>query len=460
MSAIAQKIGIQNTKSANISSKGGIEVKFEDLTADQQRAYNLLMPVISGRNGLSATLHGYAGTGKTTLTAMLARDLIESRHRVLVTAPTHKALGVLQEKIGEGPDYKTIQSALGFKLVNQPDGTGKLVRHRAPELADYDVAIVDEASMLAHDLFAPAVAASRTYNTSLLFVGDPAQLPPVTPQAMLSPAFGPAVPVHARLERIVRQAHDNPILRWSEALREAIASNRPPDIAMLASMLQRGDERMCQIVHGDDALIASWAADAARQGHDMRVLTYTNAAAVRHNRAVHERLFPGGEPFEPGEPLIASDGSIELPFGGRIQNGQLMTVECVEPGRLSIEGFEACCVHLRIDGAQHARAHLAVRPDTVQAEIAARFARVRAARAEGREEEAGKWSRAAYALKAALPDIRHAYAMTIHKSQGSTFDTVLVDWRDAGRSSMAPADLSRLLYVAITRAAQHCVIVT
>lgn len=285
-------------------------MKFEDLTADQQRAYNLLMPVISGRNGLSATLHGYAGTGKTTLTAMLARDLIESRHRVLVTAPTHKALGVLQEKIGEGPDYKTIQSALGFKLVNQPDGTGKLVRHRAPELADYDVAIVDEASMLAHDLFAPAVAASRTYNTSLLFVGDPAQLPPVTPQAMLSPAFGPAVPVHARLERIVRQAHDNPILRWSEALREAIASNRPPDIAMLASMLQRGDERMCQIVHGDDALIASWAADAARQGHDMRVLTYTNAAAVRHNRAVHERLFPGGEPFEPGEPLIASDAAL------------------------------------------------------------------------------------------------------------------------------------------------------
>ncbi|MFN4003344.1 MAG: ATP-binding domain-containing protein [Hylemonella sp.] len=85
---------------------------------------------------------------------------------------------------------------------------------------------------------------------------------------------------------------------------------------------------------------------------------------------------------------------------------------------------------------------------------------MRAARAEGREEEAGKWSRAAYALKAALPDIRHAYAMTIHKSQGSTFDTVLVDWRDASRSSMAPADLSRLLYVAITRASQHCVIVT
>lgn len=434
-------------------------MKFEDLTADQQRAYNLLMPVISGRNGLSATLHGYAGTGKTTLTAVLVRALLQSGHRVLVTAPTHKALGVLQDKIGEGPQYKTIQAALGFKLVAQQDGTGKLVRHRAPELADYDVAIVDEASMLAHDLFAPAVAASRTYNTSLLFVGDPAQLPPVTPQAMLSPAFGPAVPVHARLDRIVRQAHGNPILRWSEALREAIASNQPPDIAALACMLQRCDERMCQIVHGDDALIASWAADAARQGHDMRVLTYTNAAAVRHNRAVHERLFPGGQPFEPGEPLIASDGDINLPDGSRLANGQLLAVESIETGRLQIDAFEAREVWLRSECGWRGRTVLAVQPDAVQAEIAARFARVRRAKAEGKEDEAVRWSRSAYALKAALPDIRHAYAMTIHKSQGSTFDTVLVDWREAQKARMAGADLSRLLYVAITRAAKHCVIV-
>ena len=98
------------------------------------------------------------------------------------------------------------------------------------------------------------------------------------------------------------------------------------------------------------------------------------------------------------------------------------------------------------------------RPDAVQAEIAARFRRVRAAKADGDEAEAGKWSRAAYALKAALPDIRHAYALTIHKSQGSTFDTVLVDWREAQRARMGGADLSRLLYVAITRAAKHAVV--
>ncbi|TSE32989.1 AAA family ATPase [Tepidimonas taiwanensis] len=437
-------------------------MSFYDLNADQQRAYNLLMPVISGRHGLSATLQGYAGTGKTTLAACMVRALREQDHTVLVTAPTHKALGVLQERIGDGPTYMTIHAALGLKLVNQQDGSGKLVRHKAPVLAEYDVTVVDEASMLGADLFAPAMAACQTYGTGLLFIGDPAQLPPVTPNApaALSPAFGPLVPVHARLDRIVRQAQDNPILRWSETLREAIERDAPPDIGVLADQLRRGDERLCQIVHGDDDLIARWAADAYAHGHDMRVLTYTNAAAVRHNRAVHARLFPGGAPFESGEPLIAADGDIDLPHGGRLSNGQLLVVDGVEPGAVQVEGFEAREVHLRSDGGWAGRALLAVQPDAVQAEIAARFARVRRAKAEGKEDEAGRWSRSAYALKAALPDIRHAYAMTIHKSQGSTFDTVLVDWREAQKARMAGADLSRLLYVAITRASQHCVIVT
>lgn len=437
-------------------------MEFEGLNPDQQRAYNLLMPVISGRNGLSATLQGYAGTGKTTLTAVLVQDLLEQGHQVLVTAPTHKALGVLQARIGPGPSYATIQAALGFRLVSEQDGTGRLVPHRQPVLADFDVTVVDEASMLAADLFAPAMAACQTYNIGLLFVGDPAQLPPVTPHApqTLSPAFGPQVPVHARLDRIVRQAQDNPILRWSEILREAIARGQAPEIAALAAVMRPGDERLCQIIRAGDALIADWAADAHRHGHDMRVLTYTNRTAVRHNRTVHDRLFPGGAPFEPGEPLIAADGDIDMPHGGRVANGQLLTVEAVEPARVQVEAFEACEVHLSDASGWQGRATLAVQPDAVQAEISARFRRVREAKAAGREQEASEWSRRAYALKAALPDIRHAYAMTIHKSQGSTFDTVLVDWREAQTARLDGADLSRLLYVAITRASKHGVIVT
>lgn len=440
---------------------------FDDLNPEQQQAFNTLLPILSGKQGGVATLEGFAGTGKTTTTAAIVRHLLDAGLTVMVTAPTNKAVGVLEGKIGAGPDYRTIHAALGYKLVNQQDGTGKLVQHRAPSVADFDVVIVDESSMLGDDLFAPTLAAARTYYTSVLFVGDPAQLLPVTPgvKARISPAFTDKVPTRVRLSKIVRQAEENPVLRWSVMLRESIERGEAPDISAMAADLRRGDERLCQIIRADDALIQDWAADAHRRGHDMRVLAYTNQAVVRHNRAVHDMLFPGGRPYEPGEPLVASDGDIRLDRGPyspslRLQNGSLVDIVDVEDESCTVEGFGAMRVRLRTDGGGEGSANLAVHPDAVRAEISARFGRVRLLKAEGKEAEAGNMSRSAYALKSNLPDLRHAYAMTVHKSQGSTFSTVIVDWRDAAYSTrMDPGEVSRLLYVAITRPTTHCVIV-
>ena len=285
-------------------------MNFDDLTPEQKGAFNTMVPLMGGRKGNLATLEGFAGTGKTTTTAAIVSHLLDAGLSVMVTAPTNKAVGVLEGKIGAGPDYRTIHAALGYKLVNQADGTGKLVQHRAPSVADFDVVIVDEASMLGDDLFAPTIAVARTYHTCVLFVGDPAQLLPVTPgvRAKISPAFTDKVPTRVRLSRIVRQAEENPILRWSVMLRESIERGEAPDISAMAADLRRGDEKLCQIIRGDDALIQDWAADAHRRGHDMRVLAYTNHTVVRHNRAVHEMLFPQGAPYEPGEPLVYHGG--------------------------------------------------------------------------------------------------------------------------------------------------------
>lgn len=438
---------------------------FSGLTPEQKGAFNVLVPLLGGKQGNVATLEGFAGTGKTTTTAAIVRHLLDAGMTVMVTAPTNKAVGVLESKIGHGPDYRTIHAALGYKLVNLQDGTGKLVHHRAPSVADFDVVIVDEASMLGDDLFAPTIAVARTYYTCVLFVGDPAQLLPVTPglRAAISPAFTDKVATRVRLSRIVRQSEENPILRWSVMLRGSIERGEAPDISAMAADLRRGDEKMCQIIHGDDGLIQEWAADAHRRGHDMRVLAYTNHTVVRHNRAVHSMLFPNGAPYEPGEPLVASDGDVKidgaLETSIRLQNGALLEVIHAEPTG-HVEGFDAMRVRLRVDGGAEGEATLATRHDVVQAEIVARFGKVRRLKADGKDMDASDVSRSAYALKAKLPDIRHAYAMTVHKSQGSTFSTVIVDWRDAAHSTRIPAaEVSRLLYVAITRPTTHCVIV-
>ncbi|MCH7876489.1 MAG: ATP-binding domain-containing protein, partial [Gemmatimonadetes bacterium] len=54
-----------------------------------------------------------------------------------------------------------------------------------------------------------------------------------------------------------------------------------------------------------------------------------------------------------------------------------------------------------------------------------------------------------YTLRECFPRLDYGYALTIHKSQGSTFETVYIDHRDALRCAVA--ERRRLLYVAITR---------
>ena len=98
--------------------------------------------------------------------------------RVLVTAPTHKALAVLGDKLGHTDcELMTTQAALGLKLIEMDSGDQRLQKDSKPKIEQYELVVVDEASMLHPDIFA-ATLASRM-RARILFVGDPAQLAPV-----------------------------------------------------------------------------------------------------------------------------------------------------------------------------------------------------------------------------------------------------------------------------------------
>ena len=221
------------------------------LSDDQRAVFDQLMRVATERSGDAvATLSGYAGVGKTTVVAKLVAALVADDYRVLVTAPTNKAVAVIAGKIaeelegGREPESRTIHSALGLRMTERDDGTQTL--HKAGEvvLGDYDVAFVDEASMLSDELFAAVMSARR--RCKVVFVGDPAQLPPVQavraaggPENAVSMVFGGAVPVHARLTQVMRQAEGNPIIAMATRLRSA---SRPsacrPSVRWRASLVR------------------------------------------------------------------------------------------------------------------------------------------------------------------------------------------------------------------------------
>ena len=161
-------------------------------------------------------LTGYAGSGKTTLMQKIAERLRTLKLSVAMTAPTHKAVAVLARKLREagieGVNCTTIHSLLS--LTGKPDGDRlKFERKKHAQPIKEDVVVIDEASMV--DAALIRHIKRHLQNSFVLFVGDPAQLPPVGETE--SEAF--QVMRRSHLDTIVRQASDNPVLAATHVIR-------------------------------------------------------------------------------------------------------------------------------------------------------------------------------------------------------------------------------------------------
>ncbi len=177
----------------------------KEFSEDQQEALGKIFDWKHAPRGLNRqylTMGGYAGTGKTSLVSHLI-DLWG--HGVAVGALCGKAAHVLRSK---GVAHaQTLHS-----LIYVPFETFEGVRFRKRQKLDPSIAsvIVDEASMVDHIVLRDLLS----FNLPVLFVGDHGQLEPIgtNPRLMVQPEI--------RLEKIHRQAMDNPILRLASAFRE------------------------------------------------------------------------------------------------------------------------------------------------------------------------------------------------------------------------------------------------
>ncbi len=169
-------------------------------------------------NELICTLRGHAGTGKTYILDYFVNQVI--KHSVVVTAPTHKAVRIVEKRIGK--KSKTLQSLHGLRVnVNletfnidkiQFDPFGE------PSFANYKIVIIDECSMINSSLYDLNEQRARQYKTKILYVGDDKQLPPVGEN--LSRCF--TCKNQVVLNEIVRQDKDNPMLTLLSLLRDDI----------------------------------------------------------------------------------------------------------------------------------------------------------------------------------------------------------------------------------------------
>lgn len=415
-----------------------------NLTEEQQRAFDKIESIVTGGSN-TATLSGYAGTGKTTTLREIARQLGPEFSEVYMMAPTHKAAEVLGRKTGR--EVSTIHSALGLRPKRDGEGGYKFVPtgEGRRNFAWGSLLLVDEGSMIPQQLYNIAEEVQSNRNLSIVYSGDPAQLPPVNETP--SPALD-----HDgyKLEKIVRQEADNPIIQTSMEVRTA----DNPRFYNFSSKT-RGKQGVDVVDHKAELIqkaIEGFQTDLYKQhGDHVRILAYRNATVSDYNKICRDLLYEGtDEQFIKGEWLVATDpwygtdGSKQVPV---IQNSEEFVVKGKEPS--SLYGFDTWVLEIAPD------------PDSDEIRYIEVLNRNELDRYDQKLDElankalngGGSWDDY-YNYKEHFAHVDYSYAMTTHKAQGSTFTKTFVDAEDIN-SCPNPSEIGRLKYVATTRASQR-----
>jgi len=417
---------------------------------------------------------GYAGTGKTTLVNSVVRTLHSMKLKSVLMAPTGRAAKVISAYTGR-PAW-TIHRKI-YRQKSGKDGLGVFVLDRNLHKDTYF--IVDESSMIGDgipdspfgsgDLLRDLLEyVERGSNCRLILVGDTAQLPPVG--LALSPALD-----RSRLEKmgfsireiemtdVVRQSEGSGILYNATRIRDLISEQKEDYPAFNFS--EYGDVSM---VGGADLLEAIGASYDRFGAEETIVVTRSNKRANRFNAGIRSQILWREEEIVAGDLLMVvknnyfwKDEENRIDF---IANGDSVKVERV---RSYEEEHGYRFVNLRISLPDYQDLELDVKvildvldldaPSLTQLQQRTLYMAVA-------EDYPDAVNHKQMATKIALDpyynalQVKFAYAVTCHKSQGGQWKSVFLD-QGYFTDEMLSLDYLRWMYTAFTRATEHLYLV-
>jgi len=454
------------------------------LTIDQQAAAAAFAEWLAAPvDGTPFVLSGYAGTGKTFLSMRFLAQVEATGLCWTVVAPTHKAVGVLRSHLtlaSLSPTWfpSTIHRLLRLKLKRQRDiERCEETEQTAMALEHLGLVLIDEASMVDSTLLEISLRCAHPFRTRLVFVGDPAQLPPVGEPE--SPVFSLGRACRAELRQVVR--HQGPVLRLASGIREqSLPCRRPPPLPPI-----RTAAGQVALLERREWLAAAQAAlrrSADTDNPDLaRILCYTNRSLEQlvpiARRALHGEM-ADQLPVLPGEVLITraavmapacreGEDAAEEPDMLLGSNRELV-VRDVIPERCDLADFGVATADLGGDLCPPVIDTLTARVEAGDSQLSLRLlpplgsearsaleaalARLRQrARDAGKQEGKGLWRRF-FLVRDAFASLGPAAVLTVHRSQGSTFAEVFVDADVFWPSD--PVLRRQLVYVAVSRASQ------
>lgn len=379
-------------------------------------------------NGIAAEsfsiLTGGPGCGKTTTTKVLVQLLKSMKLQILLAAPTGRAAQRMSEVIGS--EAKTIHRLLEWS----PHEGGFVKNEEEPLEADF--LIVDECSMLDISLASNLLRAVPK-RCKVLFIGDPDQLPAVGAGNVLSDLLQVQRVPRFQLTKIFRQAEKSSIIRYAHE----INSGKVPQVESPFIRPQAFQEGVdCLFIESEETGSPNCSLSFGLTGLDMVVRLYIKTVrewlgkdievqvltpqvrgtlgTVNLNTKLQEAANPpkpGKLQIQMGEKILrVGDRVIQMRnnYDLNVYNGDIGWIESVDTEEFS------CCV---------------------------RFGGVEARRVEFQKED--------------LTELQLAYAVTIHKSQGSEFSVVILPVSSQHYHML----FRNLIYTGLTRAKKLAIFV-
>ena len=373
---------------------------------------------------------GGPGTGKTTIIKCVIDLYKEHKKKVVLCAPTGRAAKRITETTGE--EAKTIHRLLEIGKFEE-DKLGSVDIDVAP--VDGDVLVIDEMSMV--DVFLMNYLVKAIYlGTKVIFVGDPNQLPSVGPGSILKDLIDSKQFATVHLDKIFRQAAKSKIIVNAHNVNQGISFVGKKDYAEDAN----DDFFYLNELNQDKILyhVLSLCKDRLKNYGDyeffknIQVLTPTKKGKLgtkELNKSLQQELNPKADEVEE-----KNYGDIIFRQGDRVmQIKNNYDIFWEKGSKDNLRTYEAGT------GVFNGEIGRVIKIDNKERQLEIEF-------------DDGKivW----YAFSE-LDELEHAYAITIHKAQGSEFDVVVLVIPQASNMLLT----RNLLYTALTRAKKLLIVI-
>lgn len=437
------------------------------LNPEQQAAVDGILGHVRNPESSYFTVKGGGGVGKSTSVFTAIKEIVEVEGlRVLLAAPTHKAVNVLRamsEEQGIDVNLATLASALGLRALPE-EAQMKFVKGDTSKMQDYDVLVVDECSQIGEKSLIMLLEEATRYNVILIFMGDNCQLFPV--KSFVSPVFEGGT--SATLTKVMRYTGD--ILVLATEMRKIIAPEDyglPLDLSkkkinirqMCRDLFPNGSEtidiiRSLDIIENTLPYVNPDDIDAST------IACWTNDCADDYNNRIHAHIhremadyitgmYYHGDVVLPQDPVMNRQ-AIVYPIDAEL------VVQSVETGTYDLLNRGSVMIDYFIMKVRHAQTQV---PHTINVvaehhiDLYKQAIKEIAGMCRNRELY---WSDF-WTINNFFTPVKRPFARTTHKAQGSTYRTTTVDAFNINECPQVALH-NRMIYTAITRAADRLIV--